>query len=98
MSGLKKESQNHVANSLGRGGRLDVPVSHARIVHVRIVYVGEPLDGGILAQEPGARAKVLPRQAGVPLVIVLHIKNRGQLYVASLNFVPLILLKKKLLS
>jgi hypothetical protein len=39
---------------LGRGGGLDVPVAHARVVHVRVVFVGEPFDGGVLAQETGA--------------------------------------------
>ena len=38
---------------LRRGGGLDVPVAHARVVHVRVVFVGEPFDGGILAQEAG---------------------------------------------
>ncbi len=60
---------------LGRGGGLDVPVAHARVVHVRVVFVGEPFDGGVLAQEPGARPEVLPGQARITLVIVLRIRQ-----------------------
>ncbi len=60
---------------LGRGGGLDVPVAHARVVHVRVVFIGEPFDGGVLAQESGAWTEILPGQARITLVIVLRVRQ-----------------------
>ena len=57
---------------LGAGGRFDVPVPHSGIIHVWVLVMHQPLHGGILTQEPGAGAKVLPGQTGVPLVVILE--------------------------